>query len=141
MVDGPFPNFSANFNIEFETLLPGTPTAGDFTLFTLPGGVLTNIDMLANANDGGPPGTALSLVSCDPVAGSTQGTVQTNMDDTCDYTAPAVLGDPDDQFTYTVFDSVLTSPPGTVAVDLVNEAPSCTPVDFTTSTNTDLNHC
>jgi hypothetical protein len=138
MIDGAFPTFNANFI--FQVLPPGTPIAGDFTVFTLPGEVLVNIDMLANADDGGEPGLELELISCEPVVGVTQGAVQTNPDDTCDYTAPDVLGDPpNDQFTYTVFDGLLTSPPGTVTVDLVNEPPACDPpVSLVTTPDTDL---
>jgi radical SAM protein with 4Fe4S-binding SPASM domain len=47
MIDGAFPGFNANF--DFQVLPPGTPVAGNFTLFAFPGDVLTDIEMLEYA--------------------------------------------------------------------------------------------
>ena len=136
MTDGPFPGFHASFNL-VQSLPEGSPIAGDFTVFTDVDTDVPGIDMLANADDGGLPGTILSLDGCASPS-SEGGTVTQDLGtNTCDYLSPGVLA-VNDSFTYTVFDGELTSAPGTVTVDVINEVPSCAPADLLTSVDVAL---
>jgi hypothetical protein len=132
MTDGGFPGFHASFNL-IQALPEGTPVANDFTVFTDVDTDVPDIDMLANAEDGGEPGTILSLNGCTSPSAE-GGTVTEDLpNDTCDYQSPGVLA-VNDTFTYTVIDDAdLVSAPGTVTIDIENEPPTCDPVSLSTS--------
>ena len=136
MTDGAFKGSSASFNL-VQALPPGSPIANDFTVFTDIDTDVLGIDMLANAEDGDLPGTTLSLDGCSSPSAE-GGTVTENLgSDTCDYLSPGVLA-VNDSFTYTVFDGALTSAPGTVTIDIINEPPTCDTTTLTTSKDVPL---